>query len=117
MDMSLMRLALRNLLSNAIRCSPAGSQVVVRVADCDEPLALIIDVSNEGPEIPSELVVRLFERGTRRATADSSSAPGLGLGLHIVRRVMELHAGSAELVANSSARVTFRLLITQHAEG
>jgi PAS domain S-box-containing protein len=116
MDMSLMRLALRNLLSNAIRCSPAASPVVLRIADCDEPLALIIDVSNKGREIPPDLVARLFERGARRATSDSSPAPGLGLGLYIVRRVMELHAGSAELVANSSAGVTFRLLVTQQAE-
>ena len=116
MDMSLMRLALRNLLSNALRYSPPGSPVVVRVGDWDEPLALVLEVLSEGPGIAPELVPRLFERGARHHAGGASHAPGLGLGLYIVRRVMELHAGSAELAANSAAGVTFRLVLTQHGD-
>jgi PAS domain S-box-containing protein len=116
MDMSLMRLALRNLLSNALRYSPPGSPVVVRVGDWDEPLALVLDVSNAGAEIPAERVQRLFERGAKRRANDASHPAGLGLGLYIVRRVMELHAGSAELAANSTTGVTFRLVLTQQAD-
>ena len=46
--MSLMRLALRNLLSNALRYGTPGSPVVVRVNDSDEPLALVIEVASQG---------------------------------------------------------------------
>ena len=117
MDMSLMRLALRNLLSNALRYSPPGSPVIVRVGDSDEPLALVIEVANEGRGIAPELVPRLFERGAKRHVGDAPHSPGLGLGLYIVRRVMELHAGSAELAANSPEGVAFRLVLAQQPDG
>ena len=95
MDMSLMRLALRNLLSNALRYGTPGSPVVVRVIDWDEPLALVIEVVSEGRAVAPEVVPRLFERGSKRAAGDGSQPASLGLGLYIVRRVMELHGGSS----------------------
>lgn len=112
MDISLMRLALRNLLVNALRYSPDHSTVVVRVGDSDDPLALLIDVADEGPGIEPALVPHVFERGTRgRPSAGSPS--GHGLGLYIVRRVMELHSGRVELLHNSPRGVTMRLVISQ----
>jgi len=111
MDMSLMRLALRNLLANAVRYGAPGSPVVVRVSDSDEPLGLRIDVSNAGGPIPQALVARLFERGAKRTQPDLAPYQGLGLGLYIVRRVMELHGGSVELVANDGGQVAFALVL------
>lgn len=116
MDMSLMRLALRNLLSNALRYSPPGSPVVLRVGDWDDPLALVVEVANAGAAIDPSLVPRLFERGARRAAGEPGPQGGLGLGLFIVRRVMELHGGVAELAANAPAGVTFRLVLAQQAD-
>ena len=116
MDMSLLRLALRNLLSNALRYSPPASPVTVRVADSDEPLGLLIDVENEGGPISAGQVARLFERGTLRPPGDMAPSRGLGLGLYIVRRVMDLHAGTAELLANGKGRVAFRLLLSADGE-
>ena len=66
MDMSLVRLALRNLLSNALRYSGPGTAVVVHLADSDEPLALLIDVADDGPGIPVSSLPSLFERGSPR---------------------------------------------------
>jgi PAS domain S-box-containing protein len=111
MDMNLMRLALRNLLSNALRCSPAGSPVTVRISDSDDPLGLLIDVENDGGPISAGLLARLFERGTLRPPGDMSPSQGLGLGLYIVRRVMDLHSGTAELLRNGKGRVAFRLFL------
>jgi signal transduction histidine kinase len=116
MDMSLMRLALRNLLSNALRYSPPNTPVIIRVTDSDDPLALVIDVEDAGAGVPAESVPRLFERGIH-SRADLASPHGLGLGLYIVRRVMELHGGRAELVRNDTGGATFRLLMIQHADG
>ncbi|RTL28956.1 MAG: GAF domain-containing protein [Burkholderiales bacterium] len=111
MDMSLMRLALRNLLSNALKFSPISSPVILRVSDCDQPLALLLDVIDQGPGIPADLVPRLFQRGARD---ESSGHPaGQGLGLYIVRRVMELHGGQVTLQHNTNAGVTMRLVLTQ----
>lgn len=109
MDMSLLRLALRNLLSNALRCSPPGSPVVVRIADSDNPPALLIDVEDTGPGIPADLLPRLFTRGVRGAGQDA----GHGVGLYIVRQVMQLHGGSVDVVRNGPGGVTLRLTLCQ----
>jgi PAS domain S-box-containing protein len=111
MDMGLLRLALRNLLANALRYSPPGSKVTLRVADSDQPLALVLDVIDQGPGIQPELLPRLFERGTRGR--HPSGRASHGLGLYIVRRVLELQGGRAELVATSEAGTTMRLWIAQ----
>jgi PAS domain S-box-containing protein len=111
MDMGLLRLALRNLLANALRYSPPGSKVTLRVADSDQPLALVLDVIDQGPGIDAELLPRLFERGTRGR--DASGRASHGLGLYIVRRVLELQGGRAELVATGEAGTTMRLWIAQ----
>lgn len=115
MEMSLMRLALRNLLANALKYSPAGSEVILGVSDSDDPLALVLDVADGGPGIPADAVPRLFMRGAHGAAGNAPAKPGagLGLGLYIVRRVMELHDGRVELARNTPEGVTMRLVIVQ----
>jgi PAS domain S-box-containing protein len=121
MDMSLMRLALRNVFSNALRYSPPGSVVVVHLADSDDPLALLIDVIDQGAGVSEQKLPRLFDRGTHRRV-DGEPAPsvrperanqGLGLGLYIVRRVMELHGGNVKLIRNTEQGATLRLTLAQ----
>jgi PAS domain S-box-containing protein len=109
MDMSLMRLALRNLVSNALKFSPAGSSVLLRIADSDDPVALIIDVADSGAGIPDDLLTSLFARGSRGRDANA----GHGLGLYIVRQVMALHGGSVEVLSTGSGGTTFRLVVDQ----
>jgi PAS domain S-box-containing protein len=121
MDMSLMRLALRNLISNALRYSTPGAAVIVHLADSDEPLALVIDVRDEGPGIPASSLPHLFERGFQQNTGRNTAlvpkrenlGHGLGLGLYIVRRVMELHGGTVSLLRNTPQGVTMRLTVVQ----
>lgn len=110
MDMSLMRLALRNLLSNALKFSPASSPVTVRISDSDEPLALVIDVKDEGPGVETAVLPALFERGVHGHHAQHT---GHGLGLYIVKRVMELHGGQVSLIDNGPQGVTLRLMLIQ----
>jgi PAS domain S-box-containing protein len=108
MDLSLMRLALRNLLANALRHAPAGTPVTVRVADSDEPLALLLDVVDRGPGVPVWLRERLFERGVR-----GPGSHGQGLGLYIAQRALQLHGGSAELLPVGRGETAFRLVVPQ----
>lgn len=109
MDVSLMRLALRNLLWNALKFSAPGSEVWVRIADSDSPLALLIDVIDQGPGIPAHLQQRLFTRGVR----GNSPGSGHGLGLYIVAQVMELHRGRVELLRTGPGGSAFWLSIIQ----
>ena len=111
MDISLMRLALRNILSNALKFSPQGSAVQVRIADSDEPPVVLIDVSDFGTGIPAEILSRLFTRGARGRKG--KDVHGLGLGLYIAERVMSLHEGTVEVMRTGSGGTTIRLAITQ----
>jgi len=109
MDAGLMRLALRNLLSNAGSYTPANTPIVLRVTDTEDPLGLVFAVIDQGPGIPPELASRLFERGVR----GQRDGGGHGLGLYVVRRVMELHGGTVDVGANPGGGAIFRLTLPQ----
>ncbi len=114
-DPALMRLALRNLLANALAFSPPDAPVDVVLNDADEPAALCIDVVDRGPGMPAELLPRLFQRGARGARRAQDNGPAgrssHGLGLFIVRRAMELQGGQALLLASGPGGSTLRLLV------
>ncbi len=111
-DIGLMRLALRNLLSNALRHGGGSAPVVVRVSDSDAPLALCIDIEDAGDGFAPEVLPFMFTRGA----GGKGRKGGQGLGLYIVRRVMELHGGGAALLQNSATGATMRIFITQHED-
>jgi PAS domain S-box-containing protein len=111
MDTGLMRLALRNLLANALRYSPPDSPVTLGIADSDDPLGLIFEVRDRGSGIAQDVLPRLFQRGARSARISRTS--GHGLGLYIVRRVMEIHGGRAELVQSGPDGAVLRATLPQ----
>lgn len=113
MDMSLMRLALRNLLSNALKYAPGVSPVTLHVIDFDEPAVLQFEVADAGPGIPRELLPRLFTRGARGSGHASAGESAHGLGLYIVRRVMDMHGGTAELLRTGPLGTVMRLSLPQ----
>lgn len=115
MNPGLMRLVLRNLMANALAYGPADANVVVRISDSDEPLALIIDVCDEGAGFPPDLLPRLFTRGARGHHVNNPR--GHGLGLYIVRRIMEMHEGSVEVRQGVPGGTTMRLVIPQSFAG
>ena len=84
-----LRQVLTNLLSNAIKFSPAGSQVWLVVRPCENKLR--IEVTDQGMGIPRDELDRIFEAFYRtRGAADTA---GLGLGLSIVKRIVDAHQG------------------------
>jgi signal transduction histidine kinase len=85
-----LRMAVTNLLDNAIRYTPAGGRVsVTLVAETDGNR---LGVSDTGPGLPADERERVFGRFTR---GRDTAAPGSGLGLAIVREVARLHGGRA----------------------
>jgi len=103
-DAELIERALSNLLDNALRVTPAGGTVEVRVGR--RPGALRIAVIDSGPGVALEDQPRVFElfyQATRHRDARGSS----GLGLAIVRRVAELHGGHAGLTSQPGSGAAF----------
>ena len=110
LEPTLVRLALRNLLTNATLYAPAHTPVQLRILDSDEPLALVFEVVDEGPGIPEALRDRIFDQGVR---GEHPTVPGYGLGLHVVQRVARLHGGHIEWLPNQPRGSVFRLTLPQ----
>lgn len=102
-DPGRLRQVLVNLLANALRFSPANSEIRLAARRLDEGWAEIT-VSDQGPGIPADLLPHLFERFSR--AADSA---GSGLGLAIARRLVEAHGGELEAESASGQGTTLRL--------
>ena len=83
-----------NLLANAIKFTPAGGKVEIRVERVDA--ALQISVSDSGQGISPEFLPFIFDRFRQADSSSTRSQGGLGLGLAIVRHLVELHGGSVQ---------------------
>lgn len=87
--------AFENVIRNALKFSPAGSEIDVNAAICGpEGRTLVTTVQDRGPGVPPDMLQAIFEPFTR--VEGSESVPGTGLGLAIARRAMLLHGGSVE---------------------
>ncbi|HEY0201770.1 MAG TPA: ATP-binding protein, partial [Burkholderiaceae bacterium] len=107
-DQAMLRRAVGNLLSNAIRHAVRGS--VVRVHLESLPAETVIAVENSGPEISPAHLPRLFDRFYRVDPARQRSSEGVGLGLAIVKSIAEAHHGHVRVQsAHGITRFELRL--------
>jgi CheY-like chemotaxis protein/anti-sigma regulatory factor (Ser/Thr protein kinase) len=83
-----------NLLSNAIKFTPKGGSVSVSLARVNSHFE--ISVSDTGPGIEPEFLPHVFERFRQADSSSTKKYGGLGLGLAIVRQLVELHGGTVE---------------------
>lgn len=95
-DEAQLGLLLRNLVDNAIRYTPRGGQVVVRINNID---GVALEVCDTGPGVPESEREKIQQRFYRIV---GSGEEGSGLGLSIVRRIAELHGAQLELTDNPS---------------
>lgn len=100
---------IHNLVENAIRYTPAGGNVELKVSR--EGDNAYLTVSDDGIGIPLEAHGRVFERFYRVDRARSRDKGGTGLGLAIVKHVAELHRGSVTLRSDLGAGSTFKVCI------
>ena len=92
-DPELLRRAIENVIRNAIRHAPAGTAVEVRLR---KDAAVSVLVRDYGPGIPEEHLPRIFDPFYRVDTDRNRASGGVGLGLAIARRAIELHKGSIQ---------------------
>jgi two-component system phosphate regulon sensor histidine kinase PhoR len=97
--------ALLNLLHNAVKFSPAGAEVVVRVVAGEHEA--IVTVVDHGPGIPRAALPRVFERFYKGDRARTRRVGGTGLGLSIARHVVEAHGGRIWVDSEEGSGSTF----------
>jgi two-component system heavy metal sensor histidine kinase CusS len=108
-DSLMIRRAIGNLLSNAIRHAPPGGRVGVSIHRV-EAGRLSIEVSNTGEAIPAAHLPQLFNRFYRVGASRAGDGSHSGLGLAIVKSIVEAHGG-AVAVSSADGTTRFRLLI------
>jgi PAS domain S-box-containing protein len=91
---------IQNLVSNALKFTPAGGRVTVSTRH--ESDHWLLSVSDTGIGIPEDQQPRLFERFFRSNNAIMEGVPGTGLGLAIVRGIVDLHGGTIDVESSSS---------------
>lgn len=101
--------AVRNLIDNAVRHTPAGGRITVAVGA--EGNTAMLRVSDTGEGIPTTDLDRVFERFYRVDTARSRDTGGTGLGLAIVRHVAETHGGRASVSSELGRGSTFTVTL------
>jgi heavy metal sensor kinase len=108
-DRMLLRRAIANLVDNAIKYSPPGSSIRVRVLDDSQGPRFEVD--DEGPGIELHLQERVFDRFYRVDTSRSRSSGGAGLGLAIARWAAQANGGHISLHSDGRRGSVFRLVL------
>jgi two-component system sensor histidine kinase KdpD len=108
-DATALHEVLAHLVENALKYSPAGTDIVLHAAGVGDGM-IAIDVVDAGMGIPEDVdVFAAFQRGADRGT------PGVGLGLYIVRNLVHAMAGSVDAHRNAGPGSTFTVLLPAHA--
>ncbi len=109
MDVRLIRQAVLNLAVNAVQAMPRGGRLTVRAAPSSG--AVVLEIEDSGAGIPDEVQHRIFE------PFFTTKASGTGLGLAVVKRILDVHGGEVAVssVPGSGTVFTLRFLLPHHA--
>jgi heavy metal sensor kinase len=108
-DRLVLREALSNVLDNAIKYSPAGSAITIRVEPACEHV--LIAVADQGPGVPPEHRERIFDRFFRVDQSRTRNGGGAGLGLAIAKWAIEIHGGQIAVHERPGGGAEFRILL------
>ena len=112
-DRQVLRQALIDLVDNAIKYTPEGGAIEVRVSESTGNVS--IEVIDSGPGVAPELRTRIFDRYGRGESAGPDAVGGAGLGLSISKWAVEAHGGHLTLEASNGVGSTFRIALPRAA--
>ncbi|MNZ91442.1 Alkaline phosphatase synthesis sensor protein PhoR [compost metagenome] len=98
-----------NLLSNAIKYTPESGKIEIR--GISEAEGVIISIADNGIGMGREAIERIFERFYKADDSRNRNVEGNGLGLSIVRLIVQLHYGSVEVVSQPNIGSTFTVYL------
>ncbi len=105
-DLGMIERVLTNLLDNAIRHTPTGGEIMVQLRQ--DKAGVQVEISDTGPGIPNELRTAIFTR----PMFSSAGGRGGGLGLVIVRRILQLHGSDIRLLPRHDKGAVFSFLLS-----
>lgn len=105
-----------NLVDNAIKYTPAGGKVTVAIMRRD-PECVMMTVADTGEGIPAEALAKLFEPFYQASRQPGTHAKGLGLGLSIVKTLVELHGGTVSVTSEVGRGSEFCILMPALKQG
>jgi signal transduction histidine kinase len=108
-DPELLSFAIYNLLTNAVKYSPRETQIVVSAADRDDSATII--VADQGYGIAPRDQPRVFEKFYRLKRDEHGPEAGTGIGLALVKEIMEQHGGSVVVESRPGAGSRFTLVL------
>ncbi|HUU54164.1 MAG TPA: ATP-binding protein [Armatimonadota bacterium] len=101
---------LTNLLSNAIKYSPDGGKITIHAREIDEN-KVSVSITDQGIGIPEDQISRLFTRFHRVDSRDSRKQYGTGIGLYLVKHLIEAHHGEVSVASTQSEGSTFTFVL------
>ncbi|EDL0829326.1 ATP-binding protein [Salmonella enterica] len=107
----MLRRAISNLLSNAIRYTPPGKTITLRIKEADNQIHIIVE--NPGTPIAPEHLPRLFDRFYRVDPSRQRKGEGSGIGLAIVKSIVTAHQGKVSVTSDTRA-TRFILTLPKH---
>jgi signal transduction histidine kinase len=108
-DAHRLEIVLTNLVGNAIKFTPSGGRIDLRVEDL--PAGVRVAVSDSGHGIPADALPHVFERFFQASPADQRREGGVGIGLALAKELVELHGGSVTAESQLNAGSTFSFFI------
>ncbi len=112
-DQARLAQVLDNLVSNAIKFTPRGGRVEVRLSQ--ENGSAVLEVEDSGLGIPEAEQAQLFERFFRSSTATAQAIPGTGLGLTITKAIVDRHGGLIEVESAKDLGTTVRVRLPRES--
>ncbi len=106
-DRTRMTQVVQNLVENAIHHSPADAEICIAVDQAQDGETVTISVSNDGEGIPEEDIAHIFDQFYRVDTSRTRATGGAGLGLTIVKRLVEAHGGTVTVTSGNDQGATF----------
>lgn len=97
----------QNLIQNAVKFSPDGGQITIRIQRQDE--MILMAVSDEGIGIPAAAQANLFQRYYRANNATTHQIGGFGIGLYLVKEIISRHDGTIEVFSAEGEGTTFTI--------